>query len=179
MRNNYHDLRRGYLARSWCSVAPNSSDTAVAVGGFRTAIAGKGGKALAKNPFSTAITGAKGTATAGSQGLAIALSPGSSRDATGSASSGRDGIAVAANKAVAGDYGTAFAWDYAVVGDYGIAYSWRNARAGLKGVLVFMWYNVLSPNVTVCRVGENGILPNTDYHVDEYGQVRPCDLKEA
>jgi hypothetical protein len=141
-----------------------------------TATAGDSGTATAGNR-GTATAGHAGTATAGDSGTATA---GDSGTATagyrGTATAGDSGTATAGNRgtATAGDAGTATAGyaGTATAGYAGTATAGDSgtATAGEYGMLVIMRWNGKRYRAEFAHVGENGILPNTKYKLDEQGQ---------
>ena len=111
--------------------------------------------------YDTATAGDEGTATAGDRGTATAGD-------RGTATAGDYGTATAGNEgtATAGDRGTATAGDQgtATAGDRG------TATAGEDGVLIIQRWNGKRYRYQVANVGEDGILPNTPYQLDEDGK---------
>ena len=108
-------------------------------------------RAAAENWFAEVISqqpvvGYAGTATAGDGGTATA-------GARGTATAGDRGTATA------GDDGTATA------GDGG------TATAGERGILSLRWWDWSRYRIATFYVGENGVLPNVKYRVDEKGQI--------
>ena len=116
-------------------------------------------RAAAENWFAEVISqqpvvGYAGTATAGDGGTATA-------GARGTATAGDRGTATAgyAGTATAGDDGTATA------GERG------TATAGERGILSLRWWDWSRYRIATFYVGENGVLPNVKYRVDEKGQI--------
>ena len=136
------------------SVGDNRS---VSVGDLGTAIAGDLGTAIA-GKYGTASAGDLGSATAGDGGSAIAGNH-------GSASAGEYGTATAGynGSATAGEHGTAIAGKHgsATAGRYG------SASAGEYGVLMIKYWDSCRDRYAVAYVGENGILPNVKYKLDD------------
>ena len=146
-----------------------------------TATAGKHGTATA-GKHGTATAGEDGTATAGKHGSATAGRYGSaSAGYRGSASAGEYGTASAGRygTAIAGDYGTASAGNRgtASAGEYGSATAgedgtatageYGSASAGDYGVLMIKYWDSCRDRYAVAYVGENGILPNVKYKLDD------------
>ena len=116
-------------------------------------------RAAAENWFAEVISqqpvvGYAGTATAGDGGTATA-------GARGTATAGDRGTATAGDggTATAGDRGTATA------GERG------TATAGERGILSLRWWDWSRYRIATFYVGENGVLPNVKYRVDEKGQI--------
>ena len=159
-------------------------------------LVGFGGTATASK-FGTATAGFKGTANAGFGGTATAGIEGKAtvgeggtanagREGTanagdlGTATAGRDGTANAGDygKANAGDYGTATAGfkgtanagkcGTANVGDYGTANAGYGgtATAGEGGMVQIKYWDGRS-RTKVGYIGEDGLLPNTPYKLDD------------
>jgi hypothetical protein len=121
----------------------------------------------------TATAGDSGTATAGYAGTATAGYAGTATAGTrGTATAGDSGTATAgyAGTATAGDSGTATAGDSgtATAGDSG------TATAGEFGALDIIWYDGARYRRALAYVGENGILPNKPYRLDERGSFVPA-----
>ena len=113
-------------------------------------------RAAAENWFAEVISqqpvvGYAGTATAGDGGTATA-------GARGTATAGDRGTATA------GDDGTATA------GDGG------TATAGERGILSLRWWDWSRYRIATFYVGENGVLPNVKYRVDEKGQIVMAEM---
>ena len=113
-------------------------------------------RAAAENWFAKVISqqpvvGYAGTATAGDGGTATA-------GARGTATAGDRGTATA------GDDGTATA------GDGG------TATAGERGILSLRWWDWSRYRIATFYVGENGVLPNVKYRVDEKGQIVMAEM---
>ncbi len=129
----------------------------VTAGDGGTATAGDGGTATAGN-WGTATAGNWGTATAGYCGTVTAGNYGTATAGDGgTATAGSHGTATAGycGTVTAGNYGTATA------GDYG------TATAGDGGILVIKYYDGNRYRLATVYVGENGILPNTPYRLDD------------
>jgi hypothetical protein len=145
-----------------------------------TATAGYKGTATAGDE-GTATAGYKGTATAGDYGTATAGNYGTATAGyKGTATAGNYGTATAGNKgtATAGYKGTATAGDEgtATAGDYG------TATAGEGGVICIRYYdsNRGSYRMKVGEIGENGLLPNVAYRLDDKDQfVEVAKQEEA
>ncbi len=140
---------------------------AALVGDYGTATAGDCGTAMAGH-CSTATAGDYGTATAGGYGTATAGN-------SGTATAGNSGIATAGNlgTATAGHCGTAtvgYRGD-ATAGHYGTATAGQGgtATAGVKGTICIQYYDAQSDRyrLAVAYVGENGILPNRKYKLND------------
>jgi hypothetical protein len=138
----------------------------------------------------TVTAGYRGTATAGNHGIATAGDYGiATAGYRGNATAGDRGTATAGycGNATAGDYGTATTGDYgtattgycgtATAGDWGTATAGNGgtattgycgtATAGVGGILVIKYYDGNRYRFDMAYVGENGILPNTPYHLDD------------
>ena len=109
----------------------------------------------------TAVADIRGTATAGHYGTATAGDGGTATAGyRGTAAAGDHGTATAGygGTATAGDRGTATA------GRYG------TATAGDRGELHLRWWDGQRQRTQVAYVGEDGILPNTPYRLNERGE---------
>ena len=146
-RRSREALARRAAAENWFAEVISQQPV---VGYAGTATAGDGG---------TATAGARGTATAGDRGTATA-------GARGTATAGDDGTATAgyAGTATAGDDGTATA------GERG------TATAGERGILSLRWWDWSRYRIATFYVGENGVLPNVKYRVDEKGQIVMAEM---
>jgi len=158
-----------------------ASKFGTATAGFKgTANAGFGGTATA-GIEGTANAGDYGTANAGREGTANAGREGTANAGDlGTATAGRDGTANAGDygKANAGDYGTATAGfkgtanagkcGTANVGDYGTANAGYGgtATAGEGGMVQIKYWDGRS-RTKVGYIGEDGLLPNTPYKLDD------------
>ena len=93
-----------------------------------------------------------------------------------SASVEMDGIAIAGThgEAKTGYCGTAIAGCYgtAITGNYGYAQAGYegSAAAGENGIIQILWHDGKRHRLAVRYVGENGIKPNVEYHLDAEGQ---------
>jgi hypothetical protein len=122
-----------------------------------TASAGDNGTASA-GYYGTASAGIYGTATAGDNGTASAgINGTASAGNRGTASVGDEGTASAGinGTASAGDNGTASA------GYYG------KASAGDRGIIQIKWHDGNRYRVLVGYIGEDGLLPNVKYKVED------------
>jgi hypothetical protein len=143
-----------------------AGDSGTATAGARgTATAGYAGTATA-GYAGTATAGARGTATAGDSGTATA-------GARGTATAGDSGTATAGDSgtATAGDSGTATA-GYAGTATAGYA---GTATAGARGTIqIRCWVNDRYRIVTG-YVGEEGILANVKYRLNEDRKLVPVE----
>ena len=137
--------------------------TSASVGAIGIVEVGKG---------SIAVTGLDGTAIADDYGSSIA-------DHGGSAFAGRHGHALSLYRGVstAGDHGTAISGMYgdSTAGKAGIALTGLSgqARAGEKGKIIIPWWDGSCDRLVIGYVGEDGILPDTYYKVDNQGCLCP------
>lgn len=153
-------------------------------GKYGTATAGCDGLATA-NDHGTAIAGMYGTATAGEHGTAIAGSYGiatagcygtATANDHGTAIAGAYGIATAGEhgRAIAGRYGTATVGCYgtATTGKYGTATAGRygKATADCGSVITLNYWDGNRYRLAVGYIGEDGLLPNIAYKLDENHQ---------
>jgi len=143
-------------------VTATAGDDGTAIAGYGgTATAGNGGIATAGEE-GTAIAGYRGTATAGKWGTATA-------GYRGTATAGYRGTAIAGygGTAIAGYGGTATAgkWGTAIAG-YG-----GTAIAGDGGTLILRRWNGDRYRTVVGYVGEDGILANVAYRLNENGKM--------
>jgi hypothetical protein len=153
-----------------------AGDYGTATAGYRgTATAGVRGTATAGN-CGTATAGDCGTATAGNCGTATAGDCGTATAGNcGTATAGVRGTATAGNcgTATAGVRGTATAGDYgtATAGYRGTATAGvrGTATAGVRGTLMIKHWDGSRCRTIVGYVGENGILPNVPYVLNETG----------
>ena len=109
--------------------------------------------------FQQSVVGYAGIATAGVKGTATA-------GVRGTATAGDGGTATAGARgtATAGDGGTATA------GERG------TATAGERGILSLRWWDWSRYRIATFYVGENGVLPNVKYRVDEKGQIVMAEM---
>lgn len=163
----------------------------VRVGAYGHAVAGDSGRARAGD-YGTAIAGIRGNAAAGESGFAVAGDRGAAKAGDfgsahvgefGTARVGHGGTAIAADSgtARAGDVGRATAGDYgtAQVGAKGTAWAGRNgmAAAGAMGEIRLSYWDTQAERArtVIGYIGENGLLPNTFYKLDESHQFTPAD----
>ena len=151
---------------------PGFQPFSITAGDRGTATAGNCGTATAGD-WGTATAGYRGIATAGDYGTATAGDGGTATAGRwGTATAGDRGIATAGNwgTATAGDWGTATAGDggTATAGYRGTAIAGEEgtATAGERGILVIKYYDGNRYRFATAYVGENGILPNTPYRLD-------------
>ena len=179
------------IAGKWGTATAGDGGTATA-GKWGTATAGYGGTAIAGNR-GTATAGDDGTATAANRGTAIAGDDGTAiAGYGGTATAGDGGTATAANRgtaiagyggtATAGDDGTATAgkWGTATAGYGGTATAgkWGTATAGDGGTLILRWWDGCRDRTVVGHVGENGILANVAYRLNENGKMVKVRVEE-
>ena len=161
----YYGPRAGALV----DIVSRGADPSRIVGG--TVTAGDYGRATA-GAYGTATAGDGGTATAGRRGTATAGD-------SGSATAGRYGTATAGEggSATAGEGGTATAGrnGSATAGEGGSAMAGRDgsATAGEGGRIAIAWYDGRRERVVIGYVGEDGIIPNTPYRVQN-GRLVPA-----
>jgi hypothetical protein len=160
------------------------SGTATA-GNWGTATAGDWGTATAGN-WGTATAGNWGTATAGNWGTATAGNWGTATAGeSGTATAGNWGTATAGYKgtATAGESGTATAgnWGTATAGNWGTATAgnWGTATAGKDGVLCIKRWDGKRYRLVVGYVGEEGILADKYYRLDDAGKFIPATDVDA
>lgn len=128
------------------------------VGDYSMTIAGDYGTAMAGD-YSTATAGVEGVAKAGMEGTAMA---------------GDYGTAIAGDcgTAMAGYYGVATAGDRgtAAVGPEGVA------KAGNYGEIHIQWWDNEAHRyrTKIAYVGEDGIKPNTAYHLNDSHEFEEC-----
>ena len=159
---------RGTATAGYQGTATAGDYGTATAGNYGTATAGNYGTATAGNR-GTATAGYRGTATAGDRGTATAGDFGTATAGNyGAATAGYRGTATAGYQgtATAGYQGTATAGDQgtATAGDRG------TATAGEDGVLIIQRWNGKRYRYQVANVGEDGILPNTPYQLDEDGK---------
>ena len=147
-------------------------------------IQNNGGQGKATH-YGTATAGNRGTATAGDYGTATARDYGTAtaRD-YGTATAGDDGTATAGDfgTATAGDFGTATAGDYgtatagyrgtATAGDFG------TATAGDYGTINIKYWDGNGYRIATGYIGENNLLPNTPYKLNDKHQFTPAKEKD-
>ena len=146
-------------------IGENIVEERYATAGYRgTATAGNYGTATAGN-YGTATAGYYGTATAGEGGTATA-------GYRGTATAGNEGTATAGNEgtATAGNYGTATAGyrGTATAGNEGTATAGNEgtATAGYYGIIQLKYWESRW-KVKIGYIGEEGLLPDTPYKLDE------------
>ena len=178
-------------AGKWGTATAGYGGTAIA-GNRGTATAGDDGTATAGNRGTatagddgTAIAGYGGTATAGDDGTATAANRGTAiAGYGGTATAGNRGTATAGygGTATAGDDGTATAgnWGTATAGYGGTATAgkWGTATAGDGGTLILRWWDGCRDRTVVGHVGENGILANVAYRLNENGKMVKVRVEE-
>ena len=153
---------RAVIGAGVSNLNPNSH---VLAGDHGTANAGRYGTANAGN-YGTATADEKGTATAGEKGTATAGDYGTANAGNyGTANAGFGGTANAGDKgtATAGFGGTANAGEKgtATAGEKG------TATAGEKGMVQIKYWDGTRNRTKVGYIGEDGLLPNTPYKLDE------------
>ncbi len=154
---------RGYVVH--CGDRKSATEYIVKHGANGKAVIGS---TVTAGHYGTATAGDYGTATAGDYGTATA-------GYKGTATTGDSGTATAGHggTATAGDYGTATAGDYgtATAGDYGTATAGRGgtATAGHGGTICIQYYDMQNNRyrLAVAYVGENGIMPNRKYALND------------